>query len=64
VLYCWRKIICALKCNAYGFRYLEAAEQLLSLGAYGVAVPEARVDDEVVLIGKQGNEEITLDFVI
>jgi len=27
------KIMSALKCNAYGFGYLEAAEQLLSLGA-------------------------------
>ena len=33
-------IICALKCNAYGFGYGEAAEEVLSLGAYGVAVAD------------------------
>jgi len=34
------KIICALKCNAYGFGYLEVAEEVVSLGAYGVAVAD------------------------
>ena len=34
------KIICALKCNAYGFGYLEVAEEVISMGAYGVAVAD------------------------
>lgn len=34
------KIICALKCNAYGFGALEAAEEVISSGAYGVAVAD------------------------
>jgi alanine racemase len=34
------KIICALKCNAYGFGYLEVAEEVVSMGAYGVAVAD------------------------
>jgi alanine racemase len=34
------KIICALKCNAYGFGALEAAEEVISAGAYGVAVAD------------------------
>ncbi|MBN1222291.1 MAG: alanine racemase [Candidatus Aminicenantes bacterium] len=34
------KIICSLKCDAWGFGYLEAAEEVLSLGAYGVAVAD------------------------
>lgn len=34
------RIICALKCNAYGFGYLEVAEEVLSMGAYGVAVAD------------------------
>lgn len=34
------KIICALKSNAYGFGYLEVAEEVLSGGAYGVAVAD------------------------
>lgn len=34
------KIICALKCNAYGFGYLEVAEEVISAGAYGIAVAD------------------------
>ncbi|MFX0196657.1 MAG: alanine racemase [Candidatus Hodarchaeota archaeon] len=34
------KIICALKCNAYGFGYLEVAEEVISMGAHGVAVAD------------------------
>jgi len=34
------KIICALKCDAYGFGYLEVAEEVVSQGAYGVAVAD------------------------
>ncbi|MBW2148974.1 MAG: alanine racemase [Deltaproteobacteria bacterium] len=34
------KIIGALKCDAYGFGYLEVAEEIISLGAYGVAVAD------------------------
>ena len=34
------KIICALKCNAYGFGALEAAEEVISAGAHGVAVAD------------------------
>ena len=33
-------IICALKCNAYGFGSLEVAEEVISMGAYGVAVAD------------------------
>ena len=34
------KIIGALKCNAYGFGYLEVAEEIVSMGAYGIAVAD------------------------
>ena len=34
------KIICALKCNAYGLGALESAEEVISSGAYGVAVAD------------------------
>jgi len=34
------KIICSLKCDAWGFGYLEATQEVLSLGAYGVAVAD------------------------
>lgn len=34
------KIICALKCNAYGFGYLEVAEEVVSMGAHAVAVAD------------------------
>jgi len=34
------KIICALKCNAYGFGALESAEEVIAAGAYGVAVAD------------------------
>ncbi len=45
------KIICALKCNAYGFGALEAAEELISSGAYGVAVADLY---EAVYLRQQG----------
>jgi len=34
------KIICALKCNAYGFGYFTVADEVISMGAYGVAVAD------------------------
>lgn len=34
------RIIGALKCNAYGFGSLEVAEEIISLGAYGIAVAD------------------------
>lgn len=34
------KIICALKCNAYGFGSLEVAEEVVSIGSYGIAVAD------------------------
>jgi alanine racemase len=45
------KIICALKCNAYGFGALEAAEEVASAGAYGVAVADLY---EAVHLRQQG----------
>jgi alanine racemase len=34
------KIISSLKCDAYGFGYLEVAEEVISMGAYGIAVAD------------------------
>ncbi|MFX0198792.1 MAG: alanine racemase [Candidatus Hodarchaeota archaeon] len=34
------KIICALKCNAYGFGLLEVAKEVISMGAFGIAVAD------------------------
>lgn len=47
------KIICALKCNAYGFGALEAAEEVISAGAYGVAVADLY---EAIHLRKEGIE--------
>ncbi len=34
------EIICALKCNAYGFGSQEVAEEVISMGAYGIGVAD------------------------
>lgn len=47
------KIICALKCNAYGFGYLEVAEEVISMGAYGVALADLF---EAINLRQQGIE--------
>jgi len=46
-------IICALKCDAYGFGYLEVAKEVISTGAYGIAVADLF---EAVNLRQQGIE--------